>query len=263
VIRARTLLLVVVGLLGIGCSGSSGVEASHPVTTSSSPPAEVSASPSEEPILRTLPGSDAPVCDVSSVLVDVGVDGPAPDRAWAYSTGRPSGCAHLRASVRIQGDAGTVLSSSGSVRCHPRCRIVATPDVDGDGIPEIAVGQRGFATFFSLFRLTSSADLAPLEYQGGHRVPEFAVGGSTQSMWGLECGPGDRLVSWGAGETQEGNGPYDVRIRRYRIRPHGLVRIQVTHRTVAQGDASRLPEGGGVAFGTSRGICGAHLVARG
>jgi hypothetical protein len=147
------------------------------------------------------------------------------------------------------------------MRCHPRCRIVATPDVNGDGIAEVAVGQRGFATFFSLFRVDhdSHVRVAPLATVGG-RVIGFAIGGSTQSMWGLVCNPGGTITSWGAAETQEGAGPYDVRVTTYRVRRGGLLRTDGRHRTVPQGDPSRLPQNGGVAFGASKGICGAHLL---
>jgi hypothetical protein len=199
---------------------------------------------------------------VTSTHANLGLAGPGLDRAYAFSFEGVEGCRSSRAFVGVASGGKAVLAASAEpVRCHRHCRVVAAPDVNGDGVAEIAVGQRGFATFFSLFRVGhgSHVTVAPLSKSGG-RVLEFAVGGSTQSMWGLICDAGSMLTSWGAGETQEGAGPYDVHVTTYQLRRSVLIRLSGRHRMVPQGHPSRLPQNGGAAFGASNGICGAHLL---
>lgn len=199
---------------------------------------------------------------MSSVSADFGLGGPARDRAYAYSTSRSGKCDPLSAFVAVAPDGGKIVAvSSQPLACHLHCYIVATPDVDADGIPEIAVGERGFFTSFSLFEVEGEprVGVTALHTQGGRTVT-FSVGGSTQSMGGLICGPGSTLTGWGAAETAEGAGPYDVRIDRYSLRHSELRRTGGSHSLVPQGDASLLPQDGGMAFGASRGICGARLL---
>jgi hypothetical protein len=55
-------------------------------------------------------------------------------------------------------------------------------------------------------------------------------------------------------------GRTNVQVKSYRLVRSTLVRIASHHDTVAQGNPSQLPEGGGVAFGEAVGICGTRLL---
>lgn len=211
---------------------------------------------------RQLPGVARPICHVSTARVDLGLGGPAKDRVYEFSRLVDGACDHLRATVAVAADRGPVeVVSSRAARCHPNCRIIATPDINADGVPELAVGQRGaYASFFSLFMLERAPLAVTLLHPEERSNVEFAVGGTTQSMWGLICGPGPTLTTWGAGATREGSGPYSVGVVTYRLPGARLVRVSGHRSLVPQGDPSLLPEDGGVAFGKSTGICGAALL---
>ena len=213
--------------------------------------------------VQRLPGQVDPVCDVTSTTADFGLGGPAPDRAYAFSRLVNGACLNLRASLAMAPDEGAVRSvAAHAAMCHPHCRIIATPDVNGDGVPDVAVGSTAGYADFSLFVAQRAPLAVYLAHVPGGGATEFAVGGTIQSMWGLICTPGPRLTSWGAGETGEGSGPYDVEVTRYRLNVWQLVRVSGDHASVPQGQAGQLPEHGGVALGKTTGICGAPLLPK-
>jgi hypothetical protein len=165
--------------------------------------------------------------------------------------------------VGVASDEGNLQAvSPRPARCHPRCRIIATPDVNGDGIADIAVGQRGVAAYFSLFIIQLVPRLAVTAvHRSSGGVLEFSVGGTIQSMGGLVCLTGSVIQSWSAAETAEGAGPYDVEVRRYRLKGSRATELSRSHALVAQGEPTKLPEEGGVAFGASKGVCGARFLS--
>jgi hypothetical protein len=128
-------------------------------------------------------------------------------------------------------------------------------------VPDVAVGGAGIASFFSIVRVRAlpKPRVTVMHKSGGRKVP-FAIVGSRQSMWGLICRPGPTLTLWGAAETAEGNGPYDVRVHTYRVHGSRMVRISGYHDTLPQRQASRLLQNGGIPFGESKGVCEAPLL---
>jgi len=252
--RARTLLLVCGLSLITACTQSATQQSPKPSVPS---PISKAAIP---PVDEQLAGITGPVCDVSAATVDLGFGSPARDHAYSFSRLAAGKCQNLRAFVGLAADGGPVrVVSSRAAICHPRCRIIATPDVNNDGVPDVAVGQGGYVAFFSLFVVNKDQPAVSL-LRKARREVEFAVGGSDQSMWGLICSKGPTLTWWGAGATSEGSGPYSVRVVRYRLRGSELIHVWAHNSLVAQGDPSRLPQDGGNAFGASRGVCGSSLL---
>jgi hypothetical protein len=166
--------------------------------------------------------------------------------------------------IGLAPDGGRVRAiTTGGPDCRRSCRIIAFPDVNGDGVPDIAVGGTGRrVAFFDLF-VTGSNPVRIGRLSGPRgRDLGFAVGGTYQSMWGLICGPGPVLTSWGAAETVEGNGPYSGRIVTFLLHGSTLVRQSARAFSLQQTDTASLPEQGGVALGTRDGICGSRVLVR-
>ena len=268
--------IAIVGMVVVSCSSPDRTSADPPSGVSSatiqtsSPSAPATSTPptsSPEPIppsAQRLPGVDGWVCAVSSAFTDFSGHGGATDRVYVFSKVEDGSCQHLHAFVGVAPHDGRVVaSSSGYALCHGYCRLVALPDVNGDGIAEMAVGDAAYGSaFFDLFMVQRGPLTVTRMHGAGGGGREFAVGGTDQSMWGLICAPGATLMSWGAAETAEGNGPYSVQISNFDL--HGPVWTvgSVTRSYLPQDATESLPEHGGVAFGVSHGICGYPILPR-
>jgi hypothetical protein len=228
---------------------------SSPPSTSSSPSA---ASPGP------VPGVTGPVCHISSLKADFGLGGAS--RAFVFS--KPSGgsCEKKQAFVVVSG-ADNPSAPFGPITCEVACRVLAAPDMNSDGRAELEVSTvRGIFTYFDLFRVLSGTPptLEPfgIRRRSGNEQPligkyAIALGGTTQSMAGVWCGPKPGYLElWSAAETIEGAGPYDLGIDVYRIRGSSLIPVRHTNYLVPQGRHDLLPQGGGLAFGQRNGLCG-------
>jgi hypothetical protein len=209
----------------------------------------------------TLPGVPFQACAISSVRFDMTGDG-EPDLVYVFSEFANEHCDSRTAYVGLQpGGVGPVnFDPASRLRCQPRCSVLATPRLGPSANPAVAVATiRGFFVYFRLFGLEAgSASPKPFAGPGGKPI-DVALAGSSQSLAGVECA-GGRLISWSAGETQEGAGPYSVERDIYSI--SGTVLTLIRHQTslVPQNERSLLPQGGGIALGGHKALCGSPLI---
>lgn len=225
-----------------------------------SPLPSLSAAPSQSAAPEpTDIGLGFPVCHVSSVEGDFGSG-----RGTAYIAtrmGDTGGCpteggGFQVIAVDVSGD-GIADGSLGPLECDPACRPFAAPDIDADGIDEIAVavGTTGGSTLFELYAVAGTT-IRPLGYDctncnegvfawgrpGGHAEGAYCPSGQT---------PGD-FVTWWAEQTDDGNAYSLVEIF---IDVKGIFLFEVDRRdSEVPFDASALPPGGGDDF------CGAPVA---
>lgn len=216
---------------------------------------------SPEPQISEDIGLGYPVCDVTSAsgVFAPGVDGTA---FVATKTGDTGGCPKSGAgfqvlAVDVSGD-GLADASYGPLDCDDWCSAFAAPDVDGDGIDEVAVtvGSTGGSTLFELYAVAGGDTLQRLGYDCSHcNDGTFAWGGPGGHLEGAYCLPesayGD-FVAWSAERTDAGDEYALVEIV---IDVKGRFLSEVEQRdSVVPFDPSALPPGGGSDF------CG-YLVA--
>ena len=265
--------VVIVAALGLCNHSSAPVGATATRSTSRSPSATTSpVSPSPAPVVAgPVPGVTVAVCHVSSVKANFGIGSSA--RAFVYSIRTEAKCESGQAFVVVATKSGIPSAPFGPIVCVDigHCRILATPDVDGNGRADLAVGQ--FSLFwitFDLFRIEKgtpprivpyairhrSGKLTPLV--NGHALP---LGGTTQVMSGVICGPSPgTVVVWSASETIEGNGPYAVEQWTCKIEGSALVLLSRRSSMLAQSQHYLLPQHGGLPFDETLGLCGQPLL---
>jgi hypothetical protein len=256
-LRAST---VAFGLLlaGAACTGPSTVGA----TTSSRAPTLSKAVPT--PTLgpgRTLTGVPFATCAVTSTRADMNGD-QEPDRIYVFSMAEAGTCHSRRAYVGLQrGEVGPVaFDPTDSLRCLPRCSVLAVMQLVPFSTPAVAVSfVRGFFIGLELFGLGSdTVTLRAFSTSAGKPV-ELHLGGTVQSMAGVRC-TAERLISWDAAETVEGNGPYAVQQTAYSITNIELESVGSRRWSLPQNDPSSLPQAGGIALGGPKTLCGAPLI---
>jgi hypothetical protein len=259
-LRSRLIFLTLASIVLAACT-------SAPRTTALSGSPATSASSSSVVSPGPVPGVTGSVCHVSSLKVDLGHG--SSGRAFVFSRPSSGSCDKEQAFVVVVSGAADPSAPYGPITCESACLALATPDLNSDGHAELEVSTaRGLlGTWFDLFRVKSGTPptLEPFAFRyrrSGKGRPllgkyAIALGGTTQSMAGVWCGPKPGYLElWSAGETIEGAGPYDLEINVYRIRGSSLVPVRHTNYLVPQGRPDLLPQGGGLAFGQRSGLCG-------
>ena len=148
--------------------------------------ADIAVTPSIQPArddsqTETIPGVPFPVCRASSLP---GHFGPGLTRVWLFEAEHTpgSGCAGYEGFPRLAvGDDTSVAFMSAEIHDYmdgTRAWLYATPDLNGDGIDEIALGVNGSAG-------QGFASIA-LYYSTGHGVAKITV----------DCGPACDPVNW-------------------------------------------------------------------
>jgi hypothetical protein len=270
--RSGVVACVVAALVLSACthgvmSDQQGMVSPTTESPSSDSSASVSPSPSTDGVTlgKHVPGVKGEFCRVSSAAADLGVGTEQhPDRVYVFTRGAATPCRHGRVFIGLAPDGGRVRAiTRGGRECHRGCRVIAFPDVTGDGVPDIAIGGTGPGiAFFDLFVVEKNPTRVVQLHGPRGRGWGFAVGGTYQSMGGLICVPGPTLVSWGASETAEGNGPYSVRMVTFHLEGSTVIRQGARFFSLVQANTQSLPERGGVALGTRHGICGARVLTR-
>lgn len=158
--------------------------------------------------------------------------------------------------VDASGD-GIADGSFGPLECQPVCRAFAAPDLEADGLNEvaIAVGSTGGSTLFELFAV-AFASIQELRFDcidcgqlflwgrpGGHAEGAYCPAGETR---------GD-FVSWAAEQTDDGS-EYAVVESFIDVKGSFLVQVDLRHSQVSFDEAA-LPPGGEGDF------CGAPVMA--
>jgi hypothetical protein len=158
--------------------------------------------------------------------------------------------------VDVSGD-GVADGSLGPLECDPGCRTFAAPDVDADGIDEIAiaVGATGGSTLFELYAVAGTT-IRPLGYDCANcNEGVFAWGRPGGHAEGAYCPSGETsgdFVAWSAEQTDAGNAYALVEIF---IDVKGSFLFEVDRRdSEVPFEWSALPPGGGDDF------CGAPVA---
>jgi hypothetical protein len=253
-----------------GVSATVTVIAWQPLTTDGTVTPEPSPGESvvPEPTPAERPSADAgediglgfPVCNVSSVP---GVFGPGiSGSAFVGTKGGETGCPRLGdgfqlIAVDVSGD-GLADASYGPLECDDRCSAFAAPDIDGDGIDEVAVavGSTGGSTLFEVFRVAGET-IQRLGFDCSRcNEGTFAWGGPGGHVEGAYCLPegsmGD-FVTWAAVQADDGI-HYEVVEIFIDVKGAFLVEIEQRDSSVPY-ERSALPAGGGDEF------CGAPAVS--
>jgi hypothetical protein len=231
---------------------------------------EVSPQPSPSPKPSESPASEVaqdiglgfPVCNVSSI--EGHFDTPNDDATAFVATraGDTGGCLEPRDAFNViavdaDGD-GLAESSYGPIECLLECRTFSAPDVDGDGINEVAVAvdSTGGSTLFELYAVGFGTEPRRLGFECSNcNEGLFAWGGAGGHMEGAYCTPdsatGD-FVIWTAERSDVGDRYALVEIV---LDVKGQFLTAVDRRdSFVPFDLSALPPGGGDDF------CGAPVA---
>lgn len=203
-------------------------------------------------------GLGFPVCNVSRVHGDFGS---GPGTAFVATRMSDSGCPATGDGFQFLGvDAsgdGIVDGSFGPLECQPVCRAFAAPDLDADGVNEvaIAVGSTGGSTLFKLFGV-AFASIQELRFDCVDCGQLFSWGRPGGHAEGAYCpageAPGD-FASWAAEQTDDSTAYAVVEVF---IDVKGSFLTQVDRRdSQVPFEESALPPGGGDDF------CGAPVSA--
>jgi TolB protein len=209
----------------------------------------------------TIPGVPQPACNVTKVTADFWSGTSA--TVYVYQR-KPDvgGCPAPGESDSIVGIApagGAVTGSYGPLSCQPACHIFAAPDIDGDGLAELAISQvQGASTvFFTLYRVVESAPgvTGPtLVLVSGQAADQIAWGGPVTRPEGAYCRDGASAREfWVWQASPLGGGPV------YHVSEHLRVLIgnklkDVMENSYDVSDFSKLPDGGGAT------LCGAPVI---
>jgi hypothetical protein len=95
---------------------------------------------------------------------------------------------------------------TGPIACSPTCRILAAPDLNGDGASELAVAVTGGGRMFGvqLYRVGPDGHFAVVRLRGGNNIFFFYWGKSGNYRAGIACStgsstpPGEHLDVWTA-----------------------------------------------------------------
>jgi hypothetical protein len=146
----------------------------------------------------TIPGVPQPACNVSEVTGDFW-SGTSSTVYFYQRKLDVGGCPAPGDGFTVVGIAphgGDVTGSYGPLGCHPACHIFAAPDIDGDGLAELAISQTRSAStvFFTLYRVVETAPgvtgptLVLISRQGS--TDQFAWGGPVTHPEGARCQDG-------------------------------------------------------------------------
>jgi hypothetical protein len=152
---------------------------------------------------------------------------------------------------------GKIELSYGPLECRPSCSFFGAPDIDGDGLPEVAVaiGATGGSSEFELFSIAAGASIQRLGFDCSRcNSGVFLWGGPGGHMEGAYCLPdpgiGD-FVTWTAEQTDDGT-RYALAEIVIDVKGQFLVQVDRTDSFIPY-DLASLPEGGGSDF------CGATM----
>jgi Tol biopolymer transport system component len=141
---------------------------------------------------------------------------------------------------------------TGPIACSPTCRILAAPDLNGDGASELAVAVTGGGRMFGvqLYRVAQDGHFAPVLSGLGDPF-FFNWGRSGNYRAGIACSPGSSMDIWTA--TRH-SGIW--RISHLSAKLHGNTIQRTLGYTSTVSRVSELPAGGGSDF------CGARVLLR-
>jgi hypothetical protein len=200
-------------------------------------------------------GLGFPVCDVRSIYADFDGTGTSDTASVATKMSDVGGCPASGTAtevlvVDLNGD-GKADASGGPLACPTGCEPFATPDIDGDGLPEIAIIVDRPADGTKRIQLWDlmtppGGTLAVIPFIDANGDPAtFSWGFDGTNRYGVYCNPseaGARLIEWQAIPT----GPAS-----YHISEHGYMvagtELQSSFENSfdVPGDRSDLPDGGG------------------
>ncbi len=251
----------------LGCPGQEGMSWGISTSTEVAPTSTATPEPSQESPIPSASSSDEtvtdiglgfPVCNVSSVRGDFAGDGTS-GTAWvATKVSDDGGCPEATQAsnvlaVDLNGD-GVADTSYGPLDCGSeisnvefRCRAFAAPDLDHDGIAEVAVAVG--STEFGLWALGGS-ELTRLGYDcsrcNSGRFLWGGPGGHEEGAYCLAEAAAADFVEWDAERTDDG-GRYAL--AEFFIDLKGPFLVQIDRRdSFVPYDPTALPPGGGDDF---------------
>lgn len=205
-------------------------------------------------------GLGFPVCGVSSVTGRFGDtnDGTAYVATKGSDLECPAPGDGLQVlAIDVDGD-GVADASYGPLECHGVCWAFAAPDVDRDGISEVAVGvgATGGSSLFEMYT-TAGGRIQRLGFDCSRcNAGVFDWGGPGGYRSGIYCLPDSSpqdFVMWVAERTDAGD-QYALAETDIDVKGGFLVEVQ-RHDSFVPYDASALPPGGGADF------CGSAVTA--
>lgn len=234
--------------------------------SSTTPAPTPSPSPKPTPTGPVDIGLAFPVCDLRTASADLDGNGSLDTITVATKMSDVGGCpargtATEVLTVDLNGD-GKADTSAGPLACPSGCEPFATPDLDGDGRPDIALRVERAADGtdrIQLFRVSigggGAVRILPFADAAGN-PSTFTWGTDGTNIYGVSCTATTNpplVTEWQAMPT--GPGSYTVSERGYQV-VGSTLRSAFENSYDVPGEQPSLPDGGGET------MCGASVAAR-
>jgi hypothetical protein len=207
-------------------------------------------------VVTEIPGISYPVCEADVLRAFFLNDVEAPPVYLFTKPGvlgcrqTPSAPAFLAIEVHGLGPFPSTVVT-GPIACSPTCRILAAPDLNGDGASELAVAVAGGGGMFGvqLYRAAPDGHFAVIRVLGGNNIFFFNWGKSGIYRAGISCStepstpPGESLDVWTASKR---NGVWHISHMLGRLHA-GVIEIARLDGSTAR-SVNELPAGGGAEF---------------
>ncbi len=208
------------------------------------------------PATTEIPGVSYPVCQADVLRAFFLSDVETPPAYLFTKPGvlgcrqTPSAPAFLAIEVHGLGPFPSTVVT-GPIACSPTCRILAAPDLNGDGASELAVAVAGGGSMFGvqLYRVAPDGHFAVIRVLGGNNIFFFNWGKSGIYRAGISCStepstpPGEHLDVWTASKRK---GVWHISHMLGRLHA-GVIEIARLDGSTAR-SVNELPAGGGAEF---------------